>query len=120
MSHTVSIKATNMTSEIHLQAACRRLNLEQPKKGIHKMYDGSEVEGNAVKLPNWRYPAIVQATGEAKFDNFNGHWGKEEELDKLVQAYKIEETTELARLQSYSVLEEKQENGDMKLVLQSY
>jgi phage gp16-like protein len=120
MSHTVSIKATNMTSEVYLQAACRRLNLEAPKKGVHKLFDGTKVEGNSVHLPNWNYPVVVQADGEAKFDNYGGRWGKEEELDKLVQAYKIEETTELARLQSYSVVEEQHANGDVKLVLSSY
>lgn len=121
MSHSISIKATEMKSEIHLAAACNRLKLELPVKGLHTMFDGQEVQGNAVRLPEWHEPVVVKEDGSVVMDNYGGRWGKEIELDKLVQAYKIEEIEANARMNAYSnITEEQLENGDIKLVLATY
>lgn len=121
MSHTVSIKATEMKSEEHLAAACRRIKIEAPIKGVHEMFDGTKVQGNAVQLPGWHEKAVVKQDGEVAFDNYGGRWGDEIELDKLVQAYKIEEIEAAARINAYTnIQEEELSNGDMKLTLATY
>ena len=62
------------------------------------MFSGSAT-GLLVKLPGWHYPVVVDtASGETKFDNYNQAWGKQSELDKLLQAYAVEKATIEARL----------------------
>ena len=59
------------------------------------------------------------ATGDIHFDNYNGSWGKIEELNKLVQEYSLqtaEEQLEEFRLQGWDIQRQKQENGDIQIV----
>ena len=58
-----------------VNAACQRLRLPEPVQGKTKLFSG-EVEGLAVKLPDWVYPVVCNtATGQVQYDNFNGRWG---------------------------------------------
>jgi len=85
MSHIVTIK-TKVTDPAALLAACRRLGLEEPTQGTARLFS-SNATGLIVKLPGWTFPAVIDtAAGEVKFDTYNGAWGKQEELDKLLQA----------------------------------
>jgi hypothetical protein len=73
LSHVVTIR-TEIRDLAAIQAACRRLNLERPKQGTFTLYSG-EATGVAVRLPDWAYPCVFDlATGQAKYDNFGGHW----------------------------------------------
>lgn len=117
MSHIVTIK-TKVTDPAALNAACRRLGLEAPVQGTAKLFS-SHATGLIVKLPGWTFPAVVDtASGEVKFDNYNGAWGKQEELDKLLQAYAIERAKSEARRVGHSVTEQPLSNGSIKLVIQ--
>src|SRR6185312_8683050 len=74
VSHIVTIK-TEVRDVEAVRAACKRLGLEVPVLGTAKLYEG-EVAGLLVKLPEWAYPAVVDtATGQVKYDNYNGAWG---------------------------------------------
>ena len=89
MSHTVTIK-TEVRDAAAVRAACERLKLPAPVQGKTKLFSG-EVEGLAVQLPDWIYPAVCDtASGQLKFDNFNGRWGDQKHLDKFLQAYAAE------------------------------
>ncbi len=56
------------------------------------------VSGLAVRLRDWRYPVVFNVTsGESKFDNYKGRWGKQERLNEFLQAYAIEATKIEAR-----------------------
>jgi hypothetical protein len=117
MSHIVTIK-TKINDEAALAAACRRLGLEQPVRGTATLFT-SKAEGLIVKLPGWNYPVVADiATGEFKFDNYNGHWGKPEELDKLLQAYAVEKAKIEARRVGNTVTEQALANGSIKLTIQ--
>jgi hypothetical protein len=117
MSHIVSIK-TQVRDPVALAAACVRLGLQQPTQGKAKLYS-SEAEGLIVQLPGWQYPAVFSATtGEAKYDNYNGSWGEQKELDKLLQAYAVEKAKAEARRQGHSVAEQALADGSIKLVIQ--
>src|SRR5450755_4146046 len=96
MSHIVTIQ-TQVRDTIALAAACRRLGLSEPKRETVELFSG-QATGLAVRLPNWQYPVIVDvAAGALHFDNFEGHWGEQKELDRLLQAYAVEKAKLEAR-----------------------
>ncbi len=64
MSHVVSI-TTKLRDPVAIAAACRRLGLAAPEQGIFKLFAGQEAHGWAVRLPGWRYPAVIDATSGA-------------------------------------------------------
>ncbi len=117
MSHIVSIH-TRVTDPLALAAACRRLGLPEPALGTATLYSG-EATGLVVQLPGWHYPVVVDtASGEVKFDNYNGAWGSQSELDKLLQAYAVEKTRIEARRQGHTATEQRLTDGSIKLTLQ--
>ena len=90
MSHTVTIK-TEIRDAAAVRAACQRLRSAEPVQGKTKLFSG-EVEGLAVKLPDWVYPVVSRSRhrpGPA-YDNFNGRWGDQKHLDRFLQAYAAE------------------------------
>jgi hypothetical protein len=114
MSHIVSIK-TQMKDAIALAAACRRLGLAEPVRETVQLFSG-QATGLAVRLPNWQYPVVVDvAVGEAHFDNFNGEWGEQVAMDRLIQAYAVERTRLEARKKGYAVQETLLQDGSIKL-----
>ena len=117
MSHIVAIK-TQVRDPVAIQAACRRLNLPEPTNRTVKLFSDT-VTGLAVQLPGWSYPVICDvASGELKYDNFNGHWGNPLELDKFLQAYAVEKTQIEARQQGHKVSEQQLQDGSIKLTVQ--
>jgi hypothetical protein len=114
MSHIVQIK-TEVKDENAIAAACRRLGIAEPTKGKFKVY-AVEREGLGVKLPGWNYPVVCNTeTGAVDYDNYNGSWGKQEELDKFLQAYAVEKAIYEAQKGGYSVYEEALPDGSIKL-----
>lgn len=117
MSHIVQIQ-TEVRDPVAIQAACQRLGLAPPVQGHVKLFT-SEATGLAVQLPGWEYPVVCNTTtGELKYDNFGGHWGKPQELDKFLQAYAVEKARLEAKRQGHTVTEQLLEGGSIKLVVQ--
>lgn len=115
MSHIVQIK-TEVKDAAAVAAACRRLGLEAPKEGHHVLFSGQSADGLSVNLPGWRYGAVFNTeTGAAHYDNYNGSWGKQAELDKFLQAYAVEKAIYEAQKGGYSVYEEMLSDGSIKL-----
>jgi hypothetical protein len=72
-----------------------------------------------VQLPGWHYPVVVDTgSGEVRFDNYNGAWGSQSELDKLLQAYAVEKTRVEARRQGHTLTEQRLTDGSIKLTIQ--
>ncbi len=118
MSHIVMI-ATKLRDPVAIQAACQRLGLAAPQQGTFRLFAGQEVSGWAVQLPDWRYPVVCDTTtGAVQFDNFNGHWGDQQRLDKFLQIYATEKTRIEARKQGHSVTEQLLADGSLKLTIQ--
>ena len=118
MSHIVIIKTEVRDAEA-LSAACRRLGFEQPTTGTAKLYSG-EASGHVVQLPQWKYPVVIDAgTGQVQYDNFEGHWGDQAQLDHLLQAYAVEKARLEARKAGYSVTEQALQDGSIKLTIQT-
>ncbi len=116
MSHIVQIQ-TQVKDAAAVRAGCNRLHLPSPVEGEAKLFSQT-VSGLAVRLREWRYPVVFNlATGESKFDNYGGHWGKQARLDEFLQAYAVEKTKIEARRKGYSVNEQPLVDGSVKLTL---
>ena len=116
MSHVVEIK-TQIRDIAAVRAACQRLKLEQPAHGTAKLFSG-EATGLIVKLPDWKYPVVFDTkSGEAKFDNYGGHWGDQKQLDRFLQIYAAEVTKVQARRKGHSVTEQPLADGSIKLTV---
>ena len=117
MSHIVTIQ-TKVRDAVALAAACRRLGLAEPVHGTARLF-ASEATGQIVQLPGWNYPVVIDtATGEIRYDTFNGTWGDEKELHKLLQRYAAEKASLEARRQGHSVVEQQLPDGSIKLTIQ--
>lgn len=116
MSHIVTIK-TQIRDVAALAAACARLALPPPTEGAARLF-ASEAKGQMVRLPGWTYPAVIDtAAGTIAYDNYNGAWGKQCELDKLLQAYAVEKAKLEARRAGHSVTEQALADGSIKLTV---
>jgi hypothetical protein len=116
MSHIVCIK-TEIRDAHAVRAACQRLGLPLPTSGTHKMYSG-QVTGLAVQLPGWVYPVVCQLdSGQLQFDNFNGRWGAQEDLNAFLQIYAVEKAKLEARRKGHSVSEQSLADGSVKLTI---
>lgn len=96
MSHTATIK-TQVKDPEAVKATCKRLSLPMPEHNKHRLYDGTEITGLGVQLPDWVYPVVFDAAGNAHYDNFNGRWGEQQHLDRFVQNYAAVKATMEAR-----------------------
>ena len=97
----------NVEIEMHdkqaLEKACERLGIKI-QEGSHKLYAGTE-KGTGVFLPEWRYPVVIKESGTIAYDNYNGSWGKIEELNKLKAFYGAEKAKIEARKKGYTCFE---------------
>jgi len=117
VSHVVEIR-TEVKDAAAIRAACHRLNLDQPEQGTFKLFSG-EASGIAVRLPDWRYPVVCDvAKGKVRYDNYEGRWGDQRELDRFMQRYAVEKAKIESRRRGHSVLEQPQSDGSIKLVIQ--
>ena len=114
MSHTVQIQ-TEVRDPTAVAAACRRLGLPEPVHGTVQLFSG-EATGLLVKLPDWLYPvACDTATGQLRYDNYGGSWGRQEHLDAFLQRYALEKASLEARKRGHSVVEQALADGSIKL-----
>ncbi len=116
MSHIVEVK-TEVRDVTAIRRACERLKLESPVHGTTKLFSG-EATGWMVELPRWRYPAVFDTqSGEARFDNYGGRWGKQVHLDRFLQAYAVEKAKLEAHKKGHTVTEQSQADGSIKLTV---
>jgi hypothetical protein len=116
MSHVVSIQ-TKLHDPIAVAAACQRLGLAAPVHGTAGLYSG-EATGLIVQFPSWQYPVVIDTlTGTIKYDNFEGHWGDQQHLDRFLQLYAVEKAKLEARKQGYTVSEQALQDGSIKVQL---
>jgi hypothetical protein len=96
LSHIVTIK-TEVRDHAAVSAACRRLELPPPLHGTAQLFSG-EATGLIVRLPDWTYPIVVDTTtGQVHYDNYNGAWGDQAQLDRFLQIYAVEKARIEAR-----------------------
>jgi hypothetical protein len=116
MSHIAEIK-TEVRDVLAVRAACRRLGLAEPVQGTAKLFSG-EASGLLVKLPAWQYPVVIDtASGEIRYDNFEGRWGEQNRLDALLQMYAVEKAKIEARRKGHVCTEQQLADGSIKLTV---
>ena len=116
MSHIVEIK-TQVRDAAAARAACQRLKLEPPTHGTTQLFSG-QATGLIVKLPGWRYPAVFDTeTGQARYDNYNGRWGEQPQLDRFLQSYAVEKAKIEARKKGHACTEQQLADGSIKLTV---
>ena len=117
MSHIVQIQ-TEVRDAAAVQAACQRLGLAQPAQRKVQLY-ASKATGLTVQLPGWNYPVVCDlASGQLKYDNYDGCWGEQKHLDAFLQAYAVEKAKIEARRKGHSVTEQQLTGGSIKLTVQ--
>ncbi len=116
MSHIVKIE-TQVRDVAAVDAACRRLGLPQPTLGTAQLFSGA-ASGVIVQLPAWKYPVVFETgSGQAHYDNYQGRWGGQQELDRFLQAYACEVAKIEARKRGHSVTEQQLADGSVKLTI---
>ena len=117
MSHIVTI-ATQVRDADAAGAACRRLGLPEPVHGTAQLFEG-EATGLLIRLPDWLYPVVCDLpSGSVRFDNYNGAWGKAEQLHRLLQAYAVEKARVEARKRGHDVVEQTLTDGSIRLTIE--
>ena len=117
MSHIVQIE-TEVRDRLAIEAACRRLGLKEPAEGVFKLYSDSAT-GVGVELPGWRYPVVCDlGSGKVRYDNFDGHWGDQKDLNRFLQAYAVEKCRLEARRKGHEVAEQHLPDGSIRLTVQ--
>jgi hypothetical protein len=116
LSHVITIR-TQVRDPAAVHAACRRLKLPEPVQGTARLFSG-EATGLLVRLPEWTYPVVLDtATGQVRFDNYEGRWGDPRHLDRFLQAYACEKAMIEARKRGHSVVEQALPDGSIKLTI---
>jgi hypothetical protein len=116
MSHIVSVR-TQLRDPAAVAAACDRLGLPAPAEGTATFFSG-EARGLLVQLPGWLYPVVLDtSTGDASYDNFDGAWGEQVQLEKFLQSYAVEKAKLEARRRGHTVAEQALEDGSIKLTI---
>ena len=117
MSHVVGIEVEIRDLEA-IRQATRRLQLPEPTYGEVQLFSESKT-GWAIQLRDWRYPVVANLeSGRLDYDNFEGRWGKQQELDQFLQRYAVERATIVARKQGHTTTEQKLVDGSIKLLIQ--
>ena len=114
MSHTATVQ-TEIKDLRAIKDACKRLGLEAPTQGEHRLFSSSH-KGTAVKLKGWQYPVIFDATGKAHHDNYGGTWGNPAEFSKFKQAYGVAAAKRAARKKFTRVREVLRSDGSIDLI----
>lgn len=119
MSHTTTIDL-QFKHEAAILAAARELNLPVPVRGTASLYQShsKNLSGLIVRLPGWKFPVIIDtATGTAQFDNYNGMWGSNAELNKFKQLYGVHAAQNLLRQQGKTFTRKTLTNGSIQLTI---
>ena len=116
MSHIVSIK-TQVRDVEAVRSACRRLSLREPVYGARRLFSGTAT-GWVVQLTEWRYPVVCNTdAGTIHFDNYEGRWGAQQELDRFLQAYAVEKARLEARRQGHTASEQTLADGSIQVTV---
>jgi hypothetical protein len=117
VSHIVSVH-TELRDPTAIAAACRRLGLPEPVHGTADLFS-AQATGLVIELPDWLYPVVCDTTtGQVRYDNYNGAWGKQEQLDRFLQGYAAEKTLIEARKQGHSAFEQALVDGSIIVVIE--
>ena len=116
MSHLVRVK-TRVRNAAAVHAACRRLELTEPRYETVLFFDGT-AHGLSIQLKGWRYQVVCDLlSGEIHYDNYEGQWGDQYRLNEFLHAYAIEAVKLTAAQQGKTCIEQPLADGRTKLTI---
>jgi len=101
MSHTVKVRV-EVRDHAALAAAARAMGGTVLGGGTHQLYQGP-VDGFAVQLPGWKYPVVAVNGTDLVYDNYEGRWGSQADIDRLLRDYAVEAAVSAAEAQGWYV-----------------
>ncbi|MFH5806839.1 DUF1257 domain-containing protein [Alienimonas sp. DA493] len=117
MSHIVTV-AAKATDPAALAAACDRLKLPPPQIETVTFFDRSVQTGLAVRPPGYVYPVVCDTeTGDLYHDTYQGRWGDEAFVGRLLQAYAVEAAKLQARARGHRCTETALPDGSVRLTV---
>lgn len=117
MSHTTTIEL-EIKSLTALKTACRETSTPYKEMTSVRLFDGTVIEDCFSFTPSgWRYP-VAAKDGSLRYDNYEGQWGSDVELNSVKQRYAVNVQKEAARSRGYRVREERMAGGKVKLVVE--
>jgi hypothetical protein len=116
LSHIVEIK-TEVRDEAAVKAACTRLQIPTPEHKTVRLFSATAT-GLCVQLPGWSYPVVANlATGQLRYDNYQGHWGEQKHLNSFLQGYAVEKAKIEARKKGHSISEARLQDGSIRVTV---
>ena len=116
LSHVVEIK-TEVRDEQAVRAACVRLQLAPPEHKTVTLFSATAA-GLCLQLPGWQYPVVCNLqSGSVQYDNYNGAWGKQAELNRFLQGYAVEKAKIEARKKGHTCSETRLEDGSIRVTV---
>ncbi|QDT16553.1 DUF1257 domain-containing protein [Alienimonas californiensis] len=117
MSHIVTV-AAKATDPAALAAACDRLKLPPPQTDTVTYFDRSVQTGLTIRPPGFVYPIVCDVeTGDLYHDTYEGRWGDECFVGRLLQAYAVEKTKLQARARGHRCMETALADGSVRLTV---
>jgi hypothetical protein len=117
MSHRTEVETEFLDKEM-VKKTCEELGIEFVDEKQVRLYEGNFPCDYSIKLKGWNYAVGIQSNGKALFDNFNGQWGNESELDAFRQRYSENVTLHHAERAGYRVLHREMNNGTLRIEIQ--
>ena len=116
MSHVVEIK-TEVRDEQAVRAACVRLQLAPPEQKTVTLFSATAA-GLCLQLPGWQYPVVCNLqSGSVQYDNYNGAWGEQAELNRFLQGYAVEKAKIEARKKGHTCSESHLDDGSIRVTV---
>jgi hypothetical protein len=92
--------------------------LAEPVRGKATLFV-AEATGWIVNLPGWRFPVVVDTDArQLHYDTYEGRWGEQTQLDRLMQAYALEKLKLESRRAGHMITEQPLPDGSVRLTVQ--
>jgi hypothetical protein len=117
MSHRTEVDAEFLDKDM-VKKTCEELGVEFIDEKKVKLFEGTFPCEYSIRLKGWSYAVGIQENGKALFDNYNGGWGDEKDLDSFRQRYTENVTLHHAAQAGYRVLHREMNNGTLRIEIQ--
>lgn len=121
MSHLIKAKMkVNSGNLAHFIEAVRCAGGTYHGRGTAQIYSQTRT-GELFSLPGWNYKLCVTDDGELVYDNYQGNWGNQSTLDKVIQDCVRKTITAAARKHGFKETKTAQdEDGRLVVTLACY
>ena len=100
VSHTTRVDVELRDKDV-LGAAVKSMGGTVLGMGTHRLFSMNAEQGFGFKLPGWQSPCILKGNGTLAFDNYNGHWGDPQVLERLKGKYAVEKARAAATAEGW-------------------